>query len=91
MLRLILNKSLGQTVAVQPSTTHLENHPIRRTKHAGHSGRIKDELISDVLRRTLHTDEQGLGDQLEPILQQPCTDTGCGVEDLPGAMDDRDG
>ena len=35
-------------------------------------------------------DEQRQDDQLEPI-RQLCADTGCNLEDLPGAMDDRDG
>ena len=37
-------------------------------------------------RRPLHTDEQKLGDLLEPIY----TDTGCSLEDLPEGMDYRD-
>ena len=36
----------------------------------------------------LHTEEQVLDDQLE--LQQLCADTGCSLEDLLEAMDDRD-
>ena len=36
-------------------------------------------------------DEQRQDDQIEPIHKQLCTDTGCSLEDLPGAMDDREG
>ena len=36
--------------------------------------------------RSLHTD----GQDFEDYQQQLCTDTGCSLEDLPGAMDDRD-
>ena len=36
-------------------------------------------------------DEQSLDDQQEPFLQQLCADTLSSLEDLPGAMDDRDG
>ena len=32
-----------------------------------------------------------LADQLELIFYQLCADTGCTLEDLTGAMDDRDG
>ena len=34
-------------------------------------------------------DEQGQDDQLEPMYNS-CADTGCSLEDLPGAMDNRD-
>ena len=39
---------------------------VRRTRHAGHSWRSRDELISDVLLWTPHMVEQKQGDQLEP-------------------------
>ena len=44
-----------------------------------------------VQRRTLHMDEQRQDDQVEPITQQLCADTGCISEDMPEAMDDREG
>ena len=70
MLRAILNKSWRQ----HPTNHQLYGHlpPItktikfRRTRHAGHCWRIRDELISDVLFGPLHMAELKLGDQLEP-------------------------
>ena len=38
----------------------------------------------------LHTDEQLFDIRLELIYKKLCTDTGCSLEDLPNAMDDRD-
>ena len=37
-----------------------------------------------------HTDEQGEGRPARTYLQQLSTDTGCSMEYLPRAMDDRD-
>ena len=38
-----------ETTTVWPLTSHLKTIQVRRTRHAGHSWRSKDELISDVL------------------------------------------
>ena len=59
MLRAILNKSWRQ----HPTRHQLYGHlppitktiQVRRTRHAGHCWRIRDELISDVLLWTPHT------------------------------------
>ena len=39
----------------------------------------------------LHMDEQRRAGLLEPYIQQICADTGCSLEVLPEAMDDREG
>ena len=54
------------------------------------AGEVRMNLWAMYSYGPLHTDEQGLGDSLETYLQQLCTDTGYNMEDLPGAMDDRD-
>ena len=59
MLRAILNKSWRQ----HPTRHQLYGHlppimktiQVRRTRHAGHCWRSRDELISDVLSGTPHT------------------------------------
>ena len=69
MLRAILNKSWRQ----HPTKDQLYGHlpPItktiqaRRTRHAGHCRRNRDELISDVLLWTPHMAGQKQDDQLE--------------------------
>ena len=48
MLRGILNKS-HKAVAVRPPTSHLKTIQTKRSRHAGHCWRSKDELISDIL------------------------------------------
>ena len=71
MLRAILNKSCSQ----HPTKQHLYGHlspitktiQVRRTRHAGYCWRSKDELISDILRGSLHMDQQRQDDLLEPI------------------------
>ena len=92
MLRAILSKSWRQ----HPKNQQLYGYPpitksikIRRTRHAEHCWRSKDELISDVL---LWTPSHGLAKAGRPArtyIQQLCTNTGCSPEDLPEAVDDR--
>ena len=63
---------------------------VRRTRHAGHCWRSKDELISDVL---LWAPTHGCARVERPArtyIQQLCEDSGCNPEDLPEAMNDRE-
>ena len=71
MLRAILIKSWWQ----HPTRHQLFGHPppstktkqVRRTRHAVHCWRSKDELISDILLWTPHMAKQKQDDQLEHI------------------------
>ena len=69
ILRAILNKSWRQHSTRHQLYGHLppirKTIQIRRTRHAGHCWRSKDELISDVLLWTPHMSEQQQDDQLE--------------------------
>ena len=93
-LRPILNKSWRQ----HPTKQQLYGHrlPItktiktRRTSHAGHCWRSRDELISDVLLWTPSHGRAKAGRPARTYTQQLCTDTGCSPEDLPEAMDNRE-
>ena len=95
MLRAVLNKSWRQ----KPTKQQLYGHrppitktiKVRRTRHAGHCWRIKDEHINDVLRWTPTHGRAKVGRPARTYLQQLYADTGCSLGDLPGAMDDRDG
>ena len=95
MLRAILNKSWGQ----HPTKQQLYGHrppitktiQIRRTRHAGHCWRSRDELISDTF---LWTSSHGRAKAERPArtyIPQLCEDIGCSSEDLPEAMNDREG
>ena len=94
MLRAILNKSWRQ----QPTRDQLYGHPppitktiqVRRTRHAGHCWRSRDELISDVLLWTPTYGRAKAGRPVRTYSQQLYEDTGCGPEDLPEAMNDRE-
>ena len=94
MLRAILNKSWRQ----HPTRHQLYGHlpPItktiqaRRTRHAGHCWRSRDELISDVLLWTPTYGGVKAGRPVWTYIQQLCEDTGCSLEDLPEAMNDRE-
>ena len=78
VLRAILNKSWRS----HPTRHQLYGHlppitkaiQVRRTRHAGHSWRSRDELISDVLLWTPHMAEHD--DQLEPTYRS------CGIRDV---------
>ena len=63
---------------------------VRRTRHAGHCWRSKDELISDVLLWTPTYGQSKAGRPARTYIQQLCEDTGCNPEDLPEAMKDRE-
>ena len=63
---------------------------VRRTRHAGHCWRSKDELISDVLLWTPAYGWAKAGRPARTYIQQLCEDTGCNPEDLPEAMNDRE-
>ena len=63
---------------------------VRRTKHAGHCWRSRDKLISDVLLWTPTYGGTKAGRPARTFIQQLCEDTGCGPEDLPEVMNDRE-
>ena len=81
MLRAVLNKSWRQ----HPTRTI----QVRRTRHAGHCWRSKDELISDVLLWTPTYDRAKAGRPARTYIQQLCEDTGCNPEGLSETMNDR--
>ena len=85
MLRAKLNKSWRQhpTRHLPPITKTIQ---VRRTRHAGHCWRSKDELISDVLLWT--PTKAKAGRLARTYIQQLCEDTGCNPEDQPEAMND---
>ena len=93
MLRAILNKSWRQ----HPTRHQLYGHlptitktiQVRRTRHAGHCERSRDELISDVLLWTPTYGRAKAGRPTRTYIQQLCEDTGFSPEDLAEAMDDR--
>ena len=94
MLRAILNRSWQQ----HPTQRQLYGHlpPIkktiqaRRTRHAGHCWRSKDEIVNDVLLWTPTYGQSKAGRPARTFIQQLCDDTGCNPEDLLKAMNDRE-
>ena len=94
MLRAILNKSWRQ----HPTRHQLYGHlvpitntiQVRRTRHAGHCWRSKDELISDVLLWTPAYKQVKARRPARTCILPLREDTGCSPEDLPEAMNDRE-
>ena len=94
MLRAILNKTWQQ----HPTRHQLYGHlppitktiQVRRTRHAGHCWRSREELIRDVLLWIPTHGRAKAGRPARTYIQQLCEDTGCCPEDLPRAMNDRE-
>ena len=93
MLRAILNKSWRQHPTRHQLYSHLppitKTIQVRRTRHAGHCWRSRDELISDLLLWTPTHGRAKAGRPARTYIQQLCEDAGCCLEDLPDAMNDR--
>ena len=94
MLPAILNKSWRQHPTrhqlyglLPPITKTIQ---ARRTRHVGHCWRSRDKLISDVLLWTPTYGRAKAGRPARTYIQQLCEDTGCGPEDLPEAINDRE-
>ena len=93
-LRAILIKSWQQ----HPTRHQLYGHlppitktiQVRRTRHARHCWRSRDELIRDVLLWIPTHGRAKAGRPARTYIQQLCEDTGCCPEDLPRAMNDRE-
>ena len=95
MLQAILNKSLRQHPTKQQLYGHLplvtKTIKSQRTRQVGHCWRSRDKLISDVLLWTLSQGRAKAGHPDRTCIQQLCADTGCSPEDLPKAMDVKEG
>ena len=83
------NKTAGEEMYghLSPITKTIQ---VRRTRHAEHCWRSRDELIRDVL---LWTPTHGRAKAWRPArtyMQQLCEDSGCYPEDLPEVMNDRE-
>ena len=94
MLRAILNKSWRQHPTRHQIYGHLppitKTIQVRRTRHAGHCWRSRDELKSDVLLWTPTYVRAKTGRPARTYIQQVWEDTECSSEDLPEAMNDRE-
>ena len=87
MLRAILNRSWQQHTTRRQLYGHLppitKTIQARRTRHAGHCWRSKDEIVSDVLLWTPAYGQSKAGRPARTFIQQLCDYTGCNPEDLP--------
>ena len=92
MLRAILNKSWRQHPTKHQLYGHLppitKTIQVRRTRHAGHWWRSRDELISDILLWTPTYGRAKAGKPARTYILQLCGDTGCSPEDQPESMND---
>ena len=92
ILRAIMNKSWRQHPTKHQLYGHLppimKTIQVRRTRHAGHCWRSRNELISDVLLWIPIYGRAKAGRPARTYIQQLCENTGCSPEDPPEAMDD---
>ena len=95
MLWAILNRSWRQHPTKQQLYGHLppitKIIKVRWTRHVGHCWRSREDLISDVLLWIPSHGRAKAGRPAWTYIQQLCEDTGCNPEDLPEAMNDREG
>ena len=84
MLQAILNKFWRQHPTRHKLYGHLppitKTIQVRRTRHAGHCWRIRDELIRDVLLWTAIYGRAKAGRPAWTYIQQLCEDTGCSLK-----------
>ena len=94
MMRTILNKSWRQHPTKHQLNSHLspitKTIQVRRTRHAGHCWRSRDEPTRDVLLWTPTYGQAKAGRPVQTYIQLLCEDTGCNPEELPEAMNDRE-
>ena len=87
-LEQVLAATPHKTPTVRPPAPITKTIQVRRTRHAGHCWRSRDELIRDVLLWTPTHGRAKAGRPARTYIQQLCEDTGCCPEDLPRAMND---
>ena len=89
ILRAILNMAWRQHTTRHQLYGHLppitKTIQVRRTRHAGHCWRNRDELIRDVPQWTPTYGRAKARWLARTYIQQLCEDTGCSPEDLPEA------
>ena len=86
----VLAATPHKTPTVRPPAPITKSIQVRRTIHAGHCWRSRDELIRDVLLWIPTHGRAKAGRPARTYIQQLCEDTGCCPEDLPRAMNDRE-
>ena len=86
----VLAATPHKTPTVRPPAPITKTIQVRRTSHAGHCWRSRDELIRDVLLWIPTHGRAKAGRPARTYIQQLCEDTGCCPEDLPRAMNDRE-
>ena len=86
----VLAATPHKTPTVWPPAPITKTIPVRRTRHAGHCWRSRDELIRDILLWIPTHGRAKAGRPARTYIQQLCEDTGCCPEDLPRAMNDRE-
>ena len=90
----VLNQSWRQHLTKQQLYGHLppitKTIKVRRTRHMGHRWKSKDKLISNILQWTPSHGRAKAGWPVRTYTQQFCASTGCSLEDLPGAMNNRE-
>ena len=91
MMHAILNKSWRQHPTKQQLYGHLlpimKTIKLRRTRHCWRS---RQELLSDELLWTPSHGRAKAGRPDRTYIQQLCADTGCSLDDLPEAVDNRE-
>ena len=68
----ILEPTPYKAEVVRPPSSHQENYQVRRTRHAGHCWRSKNELIKDIFLWTPSNERTKAGRPTRPYILQRC-------------------
>ena len=83
----ILGATPNKTAVAWPPTFCLTNHPSNKICRVLGGG-SEDKLISDVSLWTPTHGHTSVGQPAKTYIHQLSADTGCSLEDIPGAVDD---
>ena len=84
----VLKATLHTAAVVRLFTT---NHKMIQVRHAGHCWGSRDELKSGILQWTLSHGLARTGRPARTYIQLLFANTGCSLEDVLGAIDDKEG
>ena len=89
-IKQVLAATPHKAPTIGPPASHQKTIQVRRTRHTGQRWSSRDQFISDVLLWSLTYGRAKAGRPARTYIQQLFEDTGCSLEELSEAMNDRE-